>query len=142
MRGRVLLLVVAVCFWCVHVVLNGVIHAYVSCVLSHLNMCTSWLKKISCALLVLRGAEHSARYVPLFFRCCRPPPTSCPDHRQHTAAYYNSSSSSTLPLSRIFQLPSFRCRSAESISSQEIEEVRGRGKHQPAVSVLFLYLIS
>ena len=42
MRGCVLLLFVAVCFRCVQVVLNGVIHAYVSCVLLHLNMCTWW----------------------------------------------------------------------------------------------------
>ena len=38
MRGCVLLPFVAVCFWCVQVVLNGVIFAYLSCVLSHLNM--------------------------------------------------------------------------------------------------------
>ena len=42
MRGCVLLLFVAVCSWCVQVVLNGVIYAYVSCVRSHLNICTCW----------------------------------------------------------------------------------------------------
>ena len=28
--------------WCVQVVLNGVVHAYVSCILSRLNMCACW----------------------------------------------------------------------------------------------------
>ena len=74
------------------------------------------VKKISCAV-VLRGVGHSARNVPLFLRCCRPPPTSCHDHRRHTAAH--SDSSTTLLLSRIFQLPSFSYGLAESVSVQE-----------------------
>ena len=50
------------------VVVNGVVHAYVSCALSHLNTFTCWCKNASCAA-VLRGAGHIAA---LFLRCCRP----------------------------------------------------------------------
>ena len=56
MRGCVLLLFVAVCCWCRQVVLNGVIQAYVSCVLSHLCMCACWGKNSS-GDVVFRGSH-------------------------------------------------------------------------------------
>ena len=73
----------------------GVVHPYVSCVPSHLNMCTCWCKNVSC-VAVLRGAGHTGAVFAMLS------PTSCHNHRQHTAAHCNST---TLPLSRIFQLP-------------------------------------
>ena len=65
-------------------------------------------------------------------------PTGCHNHRQHTAAHYNSS---TLPLSRTFQLPSFPYGPAESVSGQEVEDNRVRGKHQLPAYFIFLKLV-
>ena len=78
------------------------IHAYVSCVLSHLIVYAPVGEKKSGVLLCF--AVRDIALCPTFFSCCRPPPTSCHDHRQYTAAHYNSSS--TLPLS----LASFNCQ--------------------------------
>ena len=66
-------------------------------------------------------------------------PTSCHDHRQQNAAHYNSS---TLPLSRIYQLPSFPDGPAESVSGQvsktaEVVENIGRERNLFILKLIF-----
>ena len=116
------------------VVLNGRVDVYVSCVLSHLNMCTRWWENVSCAVDGLRRAEQSIRYIMSRFliyvvahQMPQPSPAHCCALQQQQYSRTLSHLSTT----------NFPFGPAASVSGQEIEDSQPRSWKTSAVSVIY-----